>query len=942
MPDRKIALLREQLAAAQAELLEALDEADMTINDLAQLFQSHMRGSDLVAYREAHVMLQAVTKYLSGAERSSEGSPYAFHSDQVAWHEINGNERQRLADTYNHSNQHYAIAPEDRVLQAKPAKIAYTDALGFERYLKLQRVVKQDGTEFYLGSITQFGIDRDTSKFSAPAIRRESSHDYDAQRDIPLCIYPSVNDNGDRLLNATLYRDDVPITLSNDKMMWDIQLLAIHARGMNLQDHPRQSNELIVYATGTGKSFVILNAIKAEGKKGTIITKDVSLADGLAREIEGFMDDTAVTQSYELRETLKEQLGEPLFIQDRLAQDLPPLLGAEQRRIVQAAIEDAQEAGILIICKDDLEWLGEFVQDQHVFIDEAHELAYDDLEYIAGRNDVLAITATPTQELIELFGDPVVEINMWMALNKLKAFRQFDVGQSQPLPFDPDYDTKTATPEQEEEDLQAYVFETLAGYFGSVTSEQPGDWEHVYPHDLPLEDPHEQLMAAMRHNQIYHSQQGLGAAFAIRPDIVRTIASTLQDGIFETNRVVINGWDRTDEMLDEIYARRVVSALSEYYAFGFDHAKTQEAQEWYFTALKELKTLDGTVHQLNDATYDAYRQEPFSPSQTPASLAVYLGDLETAFGADTTMLEEGGVITSRDNIDLQQGAHHALKHSLALEISILALHEATGLAKKEIRRQMHALQRDDEGTVILNDNTGHARCQAEEMDVDPAAYARALKKILQRYGMGTRQASAYTDRLMGGMGGDWRPLTPEDIDLSRFPNAEYAMSVEDETYEGKAIDQRTKEISDNLFLGQTVFATNNYQFVTGFSHPELNYETRIVEHVGDHVIRATQMLGRIIREKFGRGQAREILGRMVNPLGELGLNKLLSFIDIMGPDYGELATLYNANLPEERRDRPTPVIPDEIRLAANDNNPADDELADLGGETAKTTRRVGE
>ncbi len=89
---------------------------------------------------------------------------------------------------------------------------------------------------------------------------------------------------------------------------------------------------------------------------------------------------------------------------------------------------------LLVLSGDDLQRLQSWLHNEHIFIDEVHgfsdHIGADPqtgaprlLTQIAAQNDVLAITATPTEAVEELFGEPIITIGMYHALHDLNAFR---------------------------------------------------------------------------------------------------------------------------------------------------------------------------------------------------------------------------------------------------------------------------------------------------------------------------------------------------------------------------------------------------------------------------------------------------------------------------------------------------------------------------------------
>ncbi len=162
--------------------------------------------------------------------------------------------------------------------------------------------------------------------------------------------------------------------------------------------------KMIVAGTGTGKTPMILGYAAAEGRG--IIATPASLATDMLKDAKRYFSDPILLTDEQLPKT---------------AQELKTLL--EKNKAVVMTHEQLQKLAPLLD------------QKTPIFIDEVHELTIDlktrqpsaertkQLAEMAGKNNLIGLTATPTPQLYDVFGDAAAKVTSFEMQNQDKLAR---------------------------------------------------------------------------------------------------------------------------------------------------------------------------------------------------------------------------------------------------------------------------------------------------------------------------------------------------------------------------------------------------------------------------------------------------------------------------------------------------------------------------------------
>jgi hypothetical protein len=709
------------------------------------------------------------------------------------------------------------------------ATVHFRDAMGANRTLIAGRDSK-DATTYHVW-------------LSKPDSERVEPHSVEVKRD----------DNG------KYYAQNGHVRVYNDRFMYDHQARAIHSYGDALAHtgHEQTSREVTVFATGTGKSYIIAHTLKAVGGRGVVIAPA-----GLGNQI-----------------------------RDEIAEVIPPkeriVTGANYQGSPQEVTHKLKGFdGVLVIEATDLErFIGDEKQQgwlcsgdkKQVFIDEAHEFtAKSDpskpaagvryLQALAQHNDVLAITATPNPELYEALGikdaKPAISMTMYDAMHRLpdRPFRPLSleltkVGESASLKDVP-AEQREAIQKNNEPNVRR---EALVGYFGreeyvvpDYFREHGKEWKprddntkryssaeeghavrqtfiNAVPNRGMTADAQESsVIEAMRENQICYSQHK-NIAFAVRGDLVKNLAQDFQkihDGTFEG----------IDDVTQEVWKRRAQTAIAAYVqtyqrAFGLP-----EKLEECLTS-KNLDILRISDKNLGDIeTLKKYRE------------AIRTINPDDFRGVLPHLFEQ--IIKEPKDINLQQEATQAAEHTARSAVLRATAEKLLHISSKEARRL------DMEGKLEVRLRLAGQDPEAITVE-KPHYYALAV--------------------------------------LGDVPGQEQVFDMKN----NKKLDLTGDDVAQLVRAGKVMHVVNNYRFTTGFSDPDVMMTQRVIENSGDYIVRATQILGRPIREKDGVAAIQEIVGPFVNLEGKLGADRHFSCYDVVAKDYLDRVNEFSRNWQKE-------------------------------------------
>ena len=670
-------------------------------------------------------------------------------------------------------------------------------------------------------------------------------------------------------IKRKFYAEHLGMRIYNDRFMYDHQNGAVteYAHELHEPSAHTTSREVAVFATGTGKSYIIAHALKGLGGKGVVIVPS-GMSKQMCADIKDVIPDHDIQNGTKIK-------GKADAIKAKLA-DFNGIIVIEADDLARFMGTDSNPG-----------WLSS-VAPNHVCIDEAHEFTIsstpgeqpagiEKLERIAAHNNVLAVTATPNDALYDALGiadhEPAVSMTMYDAQHRLKdrAFRPLalelmQVGTPQSI--------KETTAEQREKinmtNEPAMRFEALAGYFGRDEYTAPdycrpdpnagwvkrSDWDERYlsAHST-LESNAERYRAlpeppsgtnahanatieAMEHNRVRYSQHA-NIAFAVRNALVKNLAHDYQS-------IHDGDYANLDALNQVVWKRRAQSAIAQYikvYARDFGLPESFEdilnVQKLNILKISDKALLDGDNQQLYQ---EALRR--IDPEM---------------FRAELPLLFER-LIGKPEDIDLAHEARDAAKaEACASQLRQFAAKELN-ISIKEARR-LHI--------------TGQLESRLQQEGIKPPKFEPHLKYYaLAITGNDPKTAKVYDPKT-----GEQLLLTGDDV---------------------------TAMVRN----GEVMHAVNNHLFTTGFSDPDVMMSQRIIENNGDYIVRGTQILGRPIREKDGVAALQEIVGPCINLHGELGVDRHFSCYDVTSKHYLERVKEFSGNWQSEGQQlwRPSTAI----------------------------------
>ncbi len=567
--------------------------------------------------------------------------------------------------------------------------------------------------------------------------------------------------------------------------------------------------QAIVYATGTGKSFVLIAPAIANGK-GLFVVPDEKQAQQLRADI--------------VRLDIDVQPDEIVF-GDAVAS------GAE--------LDAIERHKYVIVKKDRIAVFAAVLSGQLVSIDEVHEVAPGDLAALLAPergNTVQAVTATWTEPLQALFGDPLTEINLHFVLTKLKAFR--------PIAANIVHFARSQA-------LSDRVLAMLVDYYGRmafVTSDNmPGneDSSGIYLTLEWLKTPAAQWLGLddaireIRKSDEIRRFDHMNMAFSKNLALLTALTDAYQ-GVFDGTYV------RLDELAATVSVLRARARIVE-----------------------ELRLANAIVGAGSSRTADA--EEP---------------GIRKRFSA---VIEQARVTAS----DLQQEARDVLRQQIAEVITrhIVGLFgdntPATVIRTHEKRARLRPL--------LVTFSTDPAALDQRQRSFLMRIQERGPGSIFEKIGAALGPVEGREEILEGVAQGDYTRLivTKDSIDLRRFPDARYAVLVP------PGDERSAAAAAERINSGFHTHIIGDSELATGYSNPDIMSVQRVIEHViPEGATRAAQIGGRATRDKDGVAFLSEYLGPDVNVDGVLGRSEGRPFLfeDVLASDYGKRVKQYRVNV----------------------------------------------
>lgn len=589
--------------------------------------------------------------------------------------------------------------------------------------------------------------------------------------------------------------------------------------------------QAIVYATGTGKSFVLIAPAIANGKGVFVVSNEAQVL----------------------------QLKKDIALLDADIKD--------DDMITSVAIQKGKESQALashkytVITNADLARFAPHLERSLISIDEVHEVNPSTLRELSapGKGNTLqVVTATWTPELQEIFGDPLAEINMHFAANKLKAFRPIHTNVQQ----------FTA-----QQDADERVFNMMADYYGGITyNKNPNAGAMGNPNPLTLDYlktdegrklPLDSAIRRIRESNEVRRFDHMNMAFTKNKKLLENLADSYQ-GVFDGN------YRQMDALAKKVSEMRAGGRIAEEMRLS-DHLVGRET---------------ASVDLSDPAIRERFKGVIASSTIDAKGLQREAQDALKEQVADVITRKVVGLFSDNTPANVVRSEEKAGK--LDEQLKLYSLGELGKLDKYE-RGFIEAIKKEGPNSVYEN-------------------IASQLSGVRNR------------DEILAAVKkGDFTKLRIDKnaIDLSAFGEARYATSVS----QSAALDGEggVAKTAERINKGYHTHIIGDSELATGYSNPDIMSVQRVIENnIEDSVIRGTQMLGRAIRAKDGIAFASEYLGDNLTKDGVLGNTNGRPFLfeDVMAENYMDRAQTYMANYSREHP-KTRPATPPETAVVAS-------------------------
>jgi superfamily II DNA or RNA helicase len=188
------------------------------------------------------------------------------------------------------------------------------------------------------------------------------------------------------------------------------------------------NSRLAVMGTGAGKSIIMAGIAQAVGST-VMIVPDKTLVNQQVSEVKKMLDSSTYAKDKPVEKTnvFTFESGQTLFDFEEKTPENQGAIRAYFRTILDQTSNPRYHQIVLEASHPAFHLFAEELNDQMVLIDESHEHTFSArstamLKEIAERNAVLALTATPTSRLYEIFpGEPVDNLSLGVAMQIGKA-----------------------------------------------------------------------------------------------------------------------------------------------------------------------------------------------------------------------------------------------------------------------------------------------------------------------------------------------------------------------------------------------------------------------------------------------------------------------------------------------------------------------------------------
>ena len=657
-----------------------------------------------------------------------------------------------------------------------------------------------------------------------------------------------------------------------DKFLYNHQSRAVADYAAALAQHAEEdanttSREVVAFATGTGKSYIVGHAIKAMGQEGVVVVPE-DLGKQILKELKEVMPETDI----------------------RAGSDFPTARPPKDFKGI-VVLEEGQELDRFMGYESHPGWLCSGAP-KFIAIDEAHELTMRfkpdapapgryKLERLAKHNHIMAVTATPNEELFEAMGiahrAPASVMTMYDATHRLRdrAFRPLSLEMRQVGAPRSVHDLSAQERERINlENEPAMRFEALAGYFGR--DEYAGPDYYINPSMDAWEqrtDSAGRFEPASKHF----------SKAKINND---TIDSSMAGLVSVSPKSGSDAEQKGTAIIRSMKANLVRSCAHKHIAFSVRPS-----------LMKNLAQDLQDIHDRQYADMEALRKEVWL-RRAQSSIAEYIREYRREFGLTNTL--EAFLSTH--------------------ELGILAI-RGENLAKSvknqaDYRAAIRSIVPDDFRSVLPG--ALFDELIKSETDIDLSAEARSAaatsmrSAALQQVAVAELHISKQQARSLALSGKIEAELAAHSIDFSNLDTDQpqyYALALVHER--GKEViyngHTRTTLTADDLMQlvgeGKVMHvADTTHKFVTGFSDKDVMATTRIIENLGDYTVRATQILGRPIRDKNGIASLHEIVGPCVNLAGKLGIDRHFSCYDVISENFLERSRQYERNFVHQGRE----------------------------------------
>lgn len=330
------------------------------------------KGGELISeYIETYFQLTGISNFLKSGEEKDWQTVDKSMLNGLYEHLI----EQDLPEEFSKAKN--ILKSPSNIKSIKSLELNFMDKGGSKRKSVIYILNSKDGEQFYLERTTRRGINSALKNYGEAKLLVHNGRKYLTHTNL------SKEDYENPIIKNTAISDHFTPYMH--------QLNAILAYGESLKVSGDKGDALIVFATGTGKTFIMGHAAKSLGEGIILVPNDID-----AVKVQSDFHDFIMNDEY-----CAVASSCPAGQEDNFLKTNP------------FAVVNHQELNRFL----------PYMKDRNVFADEAQQIDPKIIKELKDKSYLMAVTATPTKELLDIFGRATCEVTLYTAMNELEAFR---------------------------------------------------------------------------------------------------------------------------------------------------------------------------------------------------------------------------------------------------------------------------------------------------------------------------------------------------------------------------------------------------------------------------------------------------------------------------------------------------------------------------------------